>query len=284
MQRLKSRCIINLETYPSPNSPTVTGDETYIRAAWALGGLFLSVGALTSVLKWTGFNFLPASPELLDFVRAFAFLVSCINILLWIWFPLEDLHVLREWVRTTRAVFSATTGGFLIVITATLLLVVLIVSSTINALAFGIAGTGIYIWNLFGFAIIRREVQRAVTDARRTYREKTTGRERTTLLSALDVIEKHWCSSDKHPTLANAQQIRHALLAVAFLFVGLLGLGRIVTDKMVLELVAYIIGILTIIVGEMWIARWRISRDRSLNVLFEDRREIKAGQPPGSSG
>jgi len=25
---LKSRCIINLETYPSPNSPTVTGDET----------------------------------------------------------------------------------------------------------------------------------------------------------------------------------------------------------------------------------------------------------------
>jgi len=37
MQRLKSRCIINLETYPSPNSPTVTGDETKMKTKFKVG-------------------------------------------------------------------------------------------------------------------------------------------------------------------------------------------------------------------------------------------------------
>src|SRR5713101_447399 len=96
------------------NSPDPDDEvERYIKAAWGLGGLAVSAGVLTYALKWAGFVFLPPNPGPSDYARAIAFSIACINVLCWVWFPLEDLRVLRTWVKTKKATFSAHTSEFL---------------------------------------------------------------------------------------------------------------------------------------------------------------------------
>jgi hypothetical protein len=248
--------------------------ERYIKAAWGLGGIAVSVGAVTSALNWSGFDFLPANPILLDYARAFAFSIACMNVLCWIWFPLQDFWILRMWVRTNKVVFPIYTSEFLLIVLGTVLLITLIVSSTINALVFGLTGIAIYVVNLIGFAIIRQKVSRAVDDAKINYSTETSVDKRDYLLNALGIIEIHWSCSPKDGTLRNAQQIRHSLLAAAFFVVALFGFSGCVTGKTEFELYAYILGALTILAAEVSIAIWRTSRDKSLIKIFEELRAL----------
>ena len=95
-----------------PGGPPDPDDnvERGIRYAWALGGMALSAGVISYALKGTGFVLLPDNAQALDYARAFAFVVACANILCWILFPLEDLRVLRTWIRVKKATFSAHTS------------------------------------------------------------------------------------------------------------------------------------------------------------------------------
>ena len=255
------------------DSPDPDNDvERGIKAAWALGGMAMSAGVVTYALKGTGFTLLPVAPQLLDYARAFAFLIACTNILCWIWFPLEDLRVLRTWIRVKKTAFSAHTSEFLLMMSAALLLILLIISATINALAFGAVGTAIYIVNLLGFATIRQQVSRAVSEARVNYEREPLLEKRKYLLSALDAVEAHWSVSAEDGNLRNRQQIRHALLSATFLVVALLGFVARVTSSALVETVAYALGALTIIAAEVSIAVWRTRRDRSLHGIFEELR------------
>lgn len=262
-----------------PGGDPGTGDEVerYIKAAWGLGGMTVSAGVLTYALHLAGFVFLPPNPGLSDYARAVAFSIACINVLCWVWFPLEDLRVLRKWVRTKKATFSAHTSEFLSMMLTTALLVFLVVSSTISALAFGIAGTVIYVVNLIGFAAIRRQVSKAVNEAKINDSKETSVDKRNFLLKALGIIEKHWSCSPRAGTLRDAQQIRHSLLAFAFFVVALFGFAGHATAKAEFELYAYILGALTILAAEVSIAKWRMSRDRSLHEIFEELRELQSG-------
>ena len=155
---------------------------------------------------------------------------------------------------------------------ATVLVILLIISSTINALAFGIVGTTIYVVNLVGFAIIRPQVSKAVNEAKVIYSKEPSADKRNYLLNALGIIERHWSISSNDGTLRNAQQIRHSLLAAAFFVVALFGFVGRVTGKADFEIYAYIVGALTIVVAEVSIAIWRTSTDKSLRKIFHELR------------
>ncbi len=266
------------------DSPDPGNDvERSIKAAWALGGMAIPAGVVTFALKGTGFVFLPATPQLVDYARAFAFSIACTNILFWIWFPLEDLRVLRMWIRVKKMAFAAHTSEFLLMMSVAILLIFLIISSTINVFIFGVVGTAIYIMNLVGFATIRRQVAKAVSEAQGNY-SNAPSPNRKLLLNALDVSEKYWSVSARDGPLRNRQQIRHVLLSVAFLAVALLGIIARAKNSPAIEAVAYALGALIIIVAEVSIAVWRTSRDRSLHRIFEELRFIhnRSSEEPSS--
>ncbi|MHB8409435.1 MAG: hypothetical protein ACYDHY_15305 [Acidiferrobacterales bacterium] len=104
----------NLSPIIPVGSPDPDGTvERQVKAAWALGGMAVLTGILAYFIHRIGLTFLPAHPGPLDYARAGAFAIACANVLFWVWFPLEDLRVLRKWVRTEKAFFSANTAEFL---------------------------------------------------------------------------------------------------------------------------------------------------------------------------
>ena len=273
----------SIESIIPGSSPDPDNDvERYIKAAWALGSLAVTLGILTYAVSTVGYAFKQANPTPLDYTRNVAFLTACLNIGFWIWFPLEDLRVLRTWIRTRKATFAAHTNEFLAMIFATLLLILLIVSSSISAFLFGVVRTAIYVANLLGFAAIRRQVSRAVNEAKVNYSKETLADKRRYLLNALGIIERHWSCSSKDGTLRNAQQIRHSLLAIAFFVVALLGFAGRETANVQYKMYAYILGALTILAAEVSIAIWRNSRDKSLQEIFEELRVLHSSTPTGT--
>ena len=157
---------------------------------------------------------------------------------------------------------------------AALLLISLIISSTINAFVFGLVGTGIYLVNLAGFAVIRRQVSAATRDARSNYSKELSDEKRKELMNGLAVVERHWSVSPEDPPLRNRQQIRHGSLSAAFFMVAIIGLFGYMTGNATLETIAYILGGLTVVAAEVSIAIWRISRDKSLHRIFEELRAL----------
>ncbi len=266
-------------------APILPGDspdpEQYVeremKAAWALGGIAVSAGIVSYALNRIGFTFLPPNPEPLDYARASAFLLASANILCWMWFPLEDLRVLRTWVRTKKAFFSAHTAEFMGMILATVLLSSLIISSTISALAFGLAGAGVYAWNLLGFAIIRQQVSRVLAESRILYSKDVSPQKAFLQRKALGIIEKHWACSPTSKAWCNRQQIRHFLLTVSFSVVASFGLATQLTGKAEYGLYAYILGSVTIVGAEISIAKWRSERDKELHRILEKLRALNAG-------
>ena len=74
------------------------------------------------------------------------------------WFPLDDISVLRRWVRTRGVVFPYHTYDFGMIMAAMTLLLALILAVVHSPQAFGMMGIFVYSWNVFGFDYIRKIV------------------------------------------------------------------------------------------------------------------------------
>ncbi len=266
---------MNSESIIPGDSPDPDNDvESKMKVAWALGASALSAGILTYSMNKIGIPFLPVTHDILSYSRFAAFIFACINILCWAWFPLEDLRVLRKWVRTKKAFFSAQTAEFIGMVLATILLVSLAVSTTINALTFGLVGAGVYLWDILGFAMIRGQISKAIIEAKARYRKEPSEDKKALLINGIDVVERHWACSEMHTAIANHQQIRRILLLFGFLAVAMLGFLSLTTTNSKLEIFAYLLGSIVIIGAEVSHAIWRSRRDKELHQIFEELREL----------
>jgi hypothetical protein len=247
--------------------------ERRIKVGWALVGIFFTLGIFTYLVDKLGLDILPKDPTKVDYSRLFAFCVACLNILVWMWFPVDDLMVLRRWVRTKRIVFPAGPSELYAILLEMILLLSIIIGAIVSPFWFGLAGTGVFAWNTIGFSWIRRHVNRAVREARDVYSEQKPPR-RQILLRAVDQIEMHWCcekgwSSDR-------QQIRHVTLTFAFSVVTALAVLGEVQRSDNLKVLAYLLGAMILIFAEVWIARWRSARDLALRQIREELRSLNA--------
>lgn len=245
--------------------------ERRIKVGWALVGIFFTLGIFTYLVDKFGLDILPKDPAPVDYSRLFAFCVACLNILVWMWFPVDDLVVLRRWVRTKRIVFPAGPSELYAILLEMILLLLIIIGAVVSPFWFGLAGTGVFAWNTIGFSWIRRHVNRAVRESRNVYGEQEPPR-REILLHALDQIEIHWCC--ERGWRSDRQQIRHVTLTLAFAAVTVVAVLGEYRESATLEVLAYALGAVVLILAEVWIARWRSSRDFSLRQIREELRSL----------
>jgi len=230
-----------------------------------------SAGLLSFALQKLGITILPDNPKVIDYLRLLAFVVCSLNILCWMWFPLQDLSILRSWVRTRKIVFPLHTSEFFAMLLMTVLLLFLIIASLNGAMWFGVVGAAVYVWNFIGFSLIRRKVRQGVTEARSIY-SKAPPAEAIILNQILDLIEHYWSSAPTDHWLRNQQQLRHVSLAISFGLVAILGaIGSVLGQE-----VAYVLGIGTVLAAETSIAIWRTNRDRALATLRGQLRELES--------
>jgi hypothetical protein len=251
--------------------------EKRIKIGWALVGIFFTLGIFKFIMDSLGLPFLPQLSSLEDYGILIAFSMSLINILLWMWFPLEDLNVLRRWVRTGGKIFPCYTAEFFAILLAMILLLILIVSVFIGAIYFSLAGFLVYSWNLLGFAYIRKEVKKTVADAKEVY-NKLDSPEKELFYSALEIVENYWCIRPDQPPIRNRQQVRHLSMMGGFFLTAVVALFELIWQEPFLVFLAYFLGTLTMIGGEIWIALWRTSRDRSLHNILEELRRTEIAQ------
>jgi hypothetical protein len=154
---------------------------------------------------------------------------------------------------------------------ATILLLLLIITALSGALYFSIAGVLVYTWNLIGFHWIRKEVIKTILEAREIYSQQPSPTKEL-FQAALDIVKNHWCTKRNHHYFRNRQQIRHLGLVLCFGISTIITLWGTISQKSVLMFISYIMGALTIIVGEVWIAYWRASRDKLLHPIREELR------------
>lgn len=247
--------------------------EKRIKVGWVLVGTFFTLGTFTYLVDKLGLDILPEEPTKVDYAKLVAFCFACLNILVWMWFPVDDLLILRRWVRTKRIVFPAGPSEFYAILLEMILLLAIIIGALSSPFWFGLAGTSVFAWNTVGFSWIRRHVNRAVREARGIYSEQEPPR-RQILLRALDQIELHWCC--ERGWVSDRQQIRHITLTLAFAAVtALAALGEVQRSE-TLKAVAYSLGTIVLISAEIWIAAWRSSRDHSLRQIREELRSLEA--------
>ena len=251
--------------------------ERHVKLMWCLVGTGFSSGLLLLVLKQFGWSIFPSNPQFfVDYLPTIAFSLSCLNILCWGWFPLEDLAILRRWVRTRKAMFPAHTSECFSMLLATGLLLLLTSTSLKGAIWFNLTGTGVYLWNFIGFSLIRKKVGEGISEARKVFAKGPS--ERTIILwKILDVVEEHWSSSPSKHWLLNRQQIRHASLTLLFLVAAVLAiLGHTPSGSSPLEHWSYGIGVFVIISAEVSIAIWRTTRDAAIVNLHGQLRDFEA--------
>ena len=238
--------------------------------------MFFSAGMISFTLSRLGITILPENPSSLDYVRGSAFVIACVNVGTWMWFPLEDLRVLRKWVHTKRKLFPRHTSETWAIILATILLLASVLGALSGAVWFGVAGAVAYLWNFIGFAYVRKHVAIAAKESRLVFEEQKEPT-RTLFLQALDVVEQHWTCN--YPRLFGGwQQRRHFSLFVAFTIAAILGWSGTIVESSFLKILSYSIGILTVIAAEVSIAIYRDRRDKRLAAL-----EQEIGDPTASS-
>jgi hypothetical protein len=246
--------------------------ERRIMVGWALVGIFFTLGTVALSVDQFRLTILPQDPIMLDWARFFAFFVSFLNVGVWMWFPLDDLRVLRRWVRTERRIFPANTSEFYAILLEMILLLLLIVGALVGPVWFGLAGTCVFLWNAFGFAWIRRHVAGALEEARVLYKEQEPARSQL-CLQALEAIEKHW-SCGVRRWWSDQQQVRHVTLVITFALVTGLAVWGEISGSAILKALAYSAGGMTLVVAEVWIALRRSSRDSSLLRVREELRSL----------
>jgi hypothetical protein len=247
--------------------------EKRVHIAWALVGVFFTLGVFGYILQHFGLVILPPAPRsALDWARLVAFAIASLNLGVWMWFPLDDLSVLRRWLRTSRTIFPMNVAEFYAIVLSTILLLLLLVGALRSAVWFGVAGSGVYTWNLLGFAYIRRHVREAIKDARVLF-DRQTAAKKDLLLRAVATIERHW-SADSKGILSGKQQMRHALLAVAFGCVA--GLAVFARGDKLLLAAAYFTGTLVVVVAEVSITIWRSGRDQELLTVQQELRALSS--------
>lgn len=254
------------EDSPPPTLPGRDPDpkanlERAIKIGWTLVGVFMTGGIFAWYLTLN--NMLQWPSDALDSMKIVAVAATTINVAIWMWFPLDDLTVLRYWVRTRKRIFPGHTGEFLLIMFQMVLLLGMIVGAIAGPGFFGLAGFAVYGINLIGFAYIKRHVGRALVDSHQLYAEQPP-QWQSLLLRALNVVEDHWTIADSG--LAGWQQKRHFTLTVVFGAVALIGMSTLSAAR----LAAYSLGILAMLAGEVFIAARRIRRDGQLHLIEEE--------------
>jgi hypothetical protein len=249
--------------------------ERHIKIGWGLVGLFVSLGICSFFLKRYGISFFPTDPSLMDWAKTFAVVVGFLNLLAWMWFPLEDFRILRHWIRTTKRLFPFHTSEFFSILLAMVLLLLLIVSAMRDALVFSLAGFGVYFWNLLGYDMIRRKLAKPFAEAEKLFGEQPAPRNEP-LQRGIGIIRNYWCLHPNGHWLRNRQQIRHGLLALSFL----IGIVFAVVGRLLhihaFAILSYCLGVVTIFAAEVSIAVWRTHRDRALTEIEEELRGLQA--------
>jgi len=235
--------------------------ENMIKLGWTLTGLVLSGSIFGAVLKAAGYFEWPATPH--QWLRAAGVAVAVVNIGIWMWFPLDDLAVLRHWVRSRKRRFPGQTAEFWSIMLAMILLLALIAGAIYGPVAFGIAGMAVYLWNIIGYTQIRRIVTAVAAETLELYSAQPQPW-RAPLLSALTEITWYWNLNEQR-WLGGWQQERHVVMFGGFLLVALLGSTG--SDRAAEA--AYGLGITTIVCGEVVLAILRVRRDRALHAYEE---------------
>jgi hypothetical protein len=245
--------------------------EKRIKVGWSLVGMFFTLGIFAFLLQRCGMAIIPESPTRHDYSRIFAFVVAVLNVGAWVWFPVEDLSILRQWVRTRRKVFPASAAEFYSILLTMCLLILLMVVSLRSAVWYGIVAVALYTWDALGFKYIQRHVAEAVDDARAVI-ASTPSEEKALRSAALDVIDCHWAlSSGPH---REPRRLRSLALVTAFLlltFCAAVGARYGIEGLMD---ATFTLGATAIVAGEVWISYWRTVRDRRLAAIREELRSI----------
>ena len=109
---------------------------------------------------------------------------------------------------------------------------------------------------------------RAVADAKLLY-DGGSESERLLRMNALETVNSHWCCNDEN-RFRNWQQLRHLSLVAGFCVVTVVAsLGTQVSG-----IVAYLIGAIVIVAGEIWIFARRVARDRRFIRTEEELRQL----------
>lgn len=259
------------------NDPAIPGKdpdpgarvEERLKVAWAIVGVFFTLGIFGYVLQRFGLTILKPPPRTLaDYARLLAFIVACLNVGVWMWFPLEDLQILRQWVRTSRKIFPVNVAEFFAMILATTLILLLVIGALVGPIWFGVAGMAVYSCDLFGFRYIRKHVREALRESRDLYgREEPAIRE--PLLRAADAIQEHW-ACESHYLIQCRRQRRSLVLILCFATVTII--ATLSEGHPLRTAAAYLFGTATLVLSEVSIATWRYQRDCALLSVQEDLR------------
>lgn len=238
-----------------------------IRLGWSLVGVFFLAAVLRSIMLVLGIAMWETPRTSYEIARMAAFCIACLNIGIWMWFPLEDLDILRRWIRTRKSQFPAHTSEFFAVMLTTLLLLMLIVGALLGALVFGIAGAIVYGWNVLGYAYVKRNILRVLDDCA-AFLSTSSHAEAKIRLRALDVIRWHW-SLEPRSLFRGWQQVRHFSLFLGFIVVAVIAWRYSQT-------LAYWVGFTVLAGGEVFLAIRRRLRDERLHPLEEERLEVSS--------
>ena len=227
------------------------------------------------MLHHLGLSIIPDKPSTLDYVRLIAFAVACINIGIWMWFPLEDLRGSSQMGANEKNGVPKTYVGVLGCHPDDSPSFGSILGALHSAAWFGLAGAGVYLWNTIGFAYVRKHVRIALAESRAVFGAQPE-QVRTQLFDSLQLIERHW-TCDKKTFLGGWQQRRHFALFLSFSVVTCLGFIGQSQKGTQLNLIAYLLGILTIIAAEISIGFKRVIRDKQLMIIEQNLQELVCG-------
>lgn len=209
-------------------------------------------------------------PNLIGYAYLTLFLLCGILIFLWIWATQKELELFFEWFDPRHYDPPSSFKEIILILFFAVLFIVLIFTSR-DPFVFGIVFTIYNFGQIFAGRILMQEL-RLVIDKSRERLEEDLKREelkkRATLyLKGINVLETYYF---RRPQMSRVKWI------TIFSVIGLiLAFWWRLNNLRLMGFLSYLVFILTIIVSEIIIAKWRIERDDSLRTIIADLKEIE---------
>jgi hypothetical protein len=245
---------------------------------WAISALFtlFGVGYFVSEYKKN----LNLFSNILSYFYCVLMILIIILILLWIWATRKDLQLLFEWLDPMYYHPPTTLKETIFILIIALVLSVLILNSR-NPFYYGIAFTLYTVINYIVDKYLEKQLIEVFSKSRHRLQLDLESNDKETASAAkiyrkgLDVLEFHFI---KRPYF-----VRHKLM-VTFSSLGLI-MGAVWKFKgfLAFGILSYLIFISTIIVSEIFLNKWRYSRDVEMRTISAELSEYLRQVSNGSN-